>query len=131
MKNNEKFNEKILKELSQLEISFVYIFGSVAKENNSKESDVDIAFFSLKEYDDFFIFQLAQKISLEINKEVDLIQLKKSSTVFQKEVIEHGKVIFEKDNIERSKFEILVLKKYSRLNEERKNIIENYEVKLW
>lgn len=130
MKNNEKFNEKILKELSQLEISFVYIFGSVAKENNSKESDVDIAFFSLKEYDDFFIFQLAQKISLEINKEVDLIQLKKSSTVFQKEVIEHGKVIFEKDNIERSKFEILVLKKYSRLNEERKNIIENYEVKL-
>ena len=71
---------------------------------------------------------MAQKISAEIKKEVDLVQLKKSSTVFQKEVVSKGIVIFEKNHIEREKFENTVLKKYMRLNEERKKILENYEV---
>lgn len=116
----------ILDILKSIDKDFIYIFGSTAKGTATNNSDVDIAFYSQKDYDPFEIFLLAQNIGKTLKKEVDLIQLKNSSTVFQKEVVEHGKVIYEKSHLEREKFEILVFKKYARLNEERKLIIKNY-----
>ncbi len=127
----KEIKDIILEELSEIEKEIVYIFGSYAKGEATQSSDVDIAVYSLKDYDSFDFFLKAQNISKRIKREVDLVQLKQSSTVFQKEVIENGKVIFEKSAIEREKFELLVFKKYSRLNEERKKIIENYGVELW
>jgi|ASRP01.1.fsa_nt_gi predicted nucleotidyltransferase len=118
----------ILEKLKDIDKKIVYIFGSYAKKENTKDSDIDIAFYSENEYDSFEIFLLAQEISAKIKKEVDLVQLKKSSTVFQKEVVENGIYIYEKSSTEREKFELLVYKKYFKLNEERKEIIDNYEV---
>ena len=120
--------EKIIEKLKNIDKEIVYIFGSYAKCENTKDSDVDIAFYSRNEYDSFEIFLLAQEISTEIKKEVDLVQLKNSSTVFQKEVVENGIYIYEKSSTQREKFELLVYKKYFKLNEERKEIIDNYEV---
>lgn len=129
-KNIFEFEKEIVKKIkSKIDaVEIIYIFGSYAEETATEKSDVDIAFYSLKDYSQYEIFLLAQEISAEIKKDVDLVQLKKSSTVFQKEVVSKGIVIFEKNKIEREKFENLVLKKYMRLNEERKEIIENYEV---
>ncbi len=132
MENRKKFEfeKNIIKiiEKNIKNVGIIYIFGSYAKGTERGKSDVDIAFYSLENYSEYEIFLLAQKISAEIKKEVDLVQLKKSSTVFQKEVVSKGVVIFEKNHIEREKFENTVLKKYMRLNEERKKILENYEV---
>ncbi|MGB6127912.1 MAG: nucleotidyltransferase domain-containing protein [Psychrilyobacter sp.] len=124
----DKLIEIILKKLKGIDKEIIYIFGSYAKKENTENSDVDIAFYSKGEYDSFEIFLLAQEISIGIKKEVDLVQLKKSSTVFQKEVVENGICIYEKNSLEREKFELLVYKKYFKLNEERKEIIDNYEV---
>lgn len=132
MENIKKieFEEKIIKIIKEniKNPEIIYIFGSYAEKTATEKSDVDIAFYSLEDYSQYEIFLLVQEISAEIKKEVDLVQLKKSSTVFQKEVVSKGIVIFEKNHIEREKFENLVFKKYMRLNEERKEIIENYEV---
>lgn len=116
----------ILDVLKDIDKDFVYIFGSLAKGTEDDNSDIDVAFYSHNDYDPFEIFILAQNIGKVLKREVDLIQLKNSSTVFQKEVLEHGRVIYEKDPVERERFELLVFKKYARLNEERKTIIENY-----
>jgi predicted nucleotidyltransferase len=116
----------ILDNLKEIDKDYIYLFGSTSKGTATENSDIDIAFYSQTDYDPFEIFIQAQNLGKKLKKEVDLIQLKHSSTVFQKEVVEHGKVIYEKDPIEREKFEILVFKKYARLNEERKLIIENY-----
>ena len=124
----DKTIEIILKKLKDIDKEIIYIFGSYAKQENTENSDVDIAFYSKDEYDSFDIFLLAQEISAGIKKEVDLVQLKKSSTVFQKEVVENGICIYENSSVEREKFELLVYKKYFKLNEERKEIIDNYEV---
>ena len=124
----DKTIQIILKKLKNIDKEIIYIFGSYAKQENTKNSDIDIAFYSKDEYDSFEIFLLAQEISAEIKKEVDLVQLKQSSTVFQKEVVENGICIYEKNSLEREKFELLVYKKYFKLNEERKEIIDNYEV---
>jgi len=122
----QEITSKIIDILKDIDKDFIYIFGSISKGVSTESSDVDIAFYSKKDYDPFEIFMLAQDISREIRREVDLVQLRMSSTVFQKEVVEHGRVIYEKDRGEREKFEILVFKKYARLNEERMKIIENY-----
>ncbi|WP_319372114.1 nucleotidyltransferase domain-containing protein [uncultured Ilyobacter sp.] len=120
----------IMEALEKIDKDFVYIFGSVAKGIENENSDIDIAFYSQNNYDPFEIFMLAQNIGKALKREVDLIQLKNSSTVFQKEVVENGILIYEKDTLEREKFEILVLKKYARLNEERREIIKDYGVDL-
>ena len=124
----EKYADKIIKKLENIECDFIYIFGSYAKGEQNNDSDVDIAFYSLIKHDSYDVFLLAQEISLQLGKEVDLIQINFSTTVFQKEVVENGILIYEKNKIQREKFENLVLKKYLKLNEERKEIIDNYEV---
>ena len=116
----------IMEAMKDIDKEFIYIFGSVAKGIENDSSDIDIAFYSQNSYEPFEIFMLAQSIGKALKREVDLIQLKSSSTVFQKEVVENGILIYEKDSLEREKFEMLVLKKYARLNEERCEIIKDY-----
>ena len=118
--------DSIMEVLEKIDKDFVYIFGSVAKGIENYNSDIDIAFYSRNSYEPFEIFMLAQSIGKALKSEVDLIQLKNSSTVFQKEVVENGILIYEKDPIKREEFEILVFKKYARLNEERREIINDY-----
>ncbi len=124
----EKYADKIIKKLENIECDFIYIFGSYAKGEQSDTSDIDIAFYSTIKYDLYNIFLLSQEISLQLEKEVDLIQMNFSTTVFQKEIVEKGILIYEKNKIQREEFENFVLKKYLKLNEERKEILDNYEV---
>ena len=94
------------------------------------EACIDIAFFSDKSYDEYEVFQSAQEISAILKKDIDLVQLKNSTTIFQKEIVENGQIIYEKNKIDREKFELSVIKKYFTLKEDRKEIIDNYEVEL-
>lgn len=125
MSTEEKVKQIIL---NRIEAEFIYIFGSYASGLQNSQSDIDIAFYSKKVYSSYDIFILAQKLSSELGREIDLVQMKESSTVFQKEIISKGKIIFEKNRLEREKIENLILKKYIKLNEERKKIIDSYEV---
>ncbi len=125
MSTEEKVKKIIL---NRIEAEFIYIFGSYASGLQNSQSDIDIAFYSKKAYSSYDIFILAQKLSSELGREIDLVQMKESSTVFQKEIISKGKIIFEKNRLEREKIENLILKKYIKLNEERKKIIDSYEV---
>lgn len=125
MSTEEKIKKIIL---NRIEAEFIYIFGSYALGLQNSQSDIDIAFYSKKAYSSYDIFILAQKLSSELGREIDLVQMKESSTVFQKEIISKGKIIFEKNRLEREKIENLILKKYIKLNEERKKIIDSYEV---
>lgn len=120
----------ILTELSDLNLKMVYVFGSYNSEYFNDESDIDIAFYSENTYDVYKIFLIAQKISASLKREVDLVQMKLSTTVFQKQILETGELIYESDTGFRQQYELLVLKKYIRLNEERKELIENYKVGL-
>ena len=121
------FNQTILNTLKDLDIDFLYQFGSSVSGKQHSSSDVDLAFYSQCEYENYTIFVLAQDLSAKLGKEIDLIQLKSSSTVFQKEVLSNCLVLFEKEKSQREEYEMILLKKYTRLNEERKEILENYE----
>lgn len=103
----------------------IYLFGSFSKGITHSDSDVDLAFLSDREYDDYEVFMQAQKLANEIGRDVDLIQLRNVSTVFQAQIVSTGKVIYCKDKTKRDWFEMIVFKKYIKLNEERQPILDH------
>ncbi|MDQ6600753.1 type VII toxin-antitoxin system MntA family adenylyltransferase antitoxin [Bacillus salipaludis] len=104
----------------------IYIFGSTAKGNLHKDSDIDIAFLSNnKNLDKYELFLIAQEIAAKCNRDVDLIDLYQASTVFQAQVVHTGKVIYCTDDQTKAEFELKTLKMYTKLNEERSPILKN------
>ena len=112
--------------IEELEAELIYLFGSYAVGKTRDDSDLDLAFLSSKEIDDYQRFLTAQKLASKLNIDIDLVDLAKASTVFKTQIIQ-GNLIFAKNKQQKQQFELLTLKKYSRLNEERKEIIEKIE----
>ncbi len=112
------------------DIQAVYIFGSFSKESELPDSDVDIALLlpvqTAKDTAPILLAEIGYKIKKQIGKDVDLINLRGTTTVFQKEVITTGNRIFCADNYSANEFEMLVLSYYQKLNDERKEIIANF-----
>jgi predicted nucleotidyltransferase len=102
----------------------IYVFGSAAKGKMVEDSDIDVAFLSDRRFGDYEVFMIGQKLASLLDREVDLVDLSKASTVFQVQVVSTGKVIYCNDERRRMFFEMTVLKKYAMLNEERQCILE-------
>ncbi|UNL87600.1 nucleotidyltransferase domain-containing protein (plasmid) [Priestia koreensis] len=109
---------------NELSPNLVYLFGSQAAGNTHTKSDFDIAYLGNRSISHYERFMLAQQLASTLNRDVDLIDLNKSSTVFQAQVVGHGKVLYCTDENGRLMFEMLTFKKYARLNEERKEILD-------
>lgn len=110
---------------SRVKPYLIYLFGSSVTENFREDSDIDIAFLSDEAINDYEIFLLAQEIADMLRRDVDLINLSNSSTVFKAQVIGNGKVIYCSDDNRRMYFEMRAYKEYALLNEERQVILDN------
>jgi predicted nucleotidyltransferase len=123
----EKLKELIVKTLLEQhpDLVTIYLFGSMAQENMGPEGDIDLAILPRKPLDSFKTWKLAQDLSILLHHEIDLIDLLKASTVMRVQVISKGICLYEGNRIEREKFEDHVYSAYARLNEERKEIIED------
>ncbi|MDR3596615.1 type VII toxin-antitoxin system MntA family adenylyltransferase antitoxin [Clostridium sp.] len=102
----------------------IYLFGSGAKNRLRDDSDIDIAFLTDKEVDPYQCFIKAQELADVFNREVDLINLNASSTVFKAQVVGTGKIIYCRDETKRMYFEMRAFKSYAMLNEEREVILK-------
>ncbi|QTL97423.1 nucleotidyltransferase domain-containing protein [Iocasia frigidifontis] len=107
----------------KLSPELIYVFGSYSKNNERKDSDIDIAFLSENEVDEYQIFLFAQKLADKFKKEVDLIDIKQASTVFKIQIIQ-GKLIYNANNYKKMEFELKTLREYANLNEKRKEVLE-------
>ncbi|MFP4020781.1 MAG: type VII toxin-antitoxin system MntA family adenylyltransferase antitoxin [Halanaerobium sp.] len=112
--------------IEELKAELIYLFGSYAGGKARADSDLDLAFLTSEEIDDYQRFLTAQKLASNLNIDVDLIDLSKASTVFKAQIIQ-GQLLYAQNRQQKQEFELLVLKKYARLNEERKEIIEKIE----
>lgn len=65
----------------------MYLFGSASKNQLKPESDIDIAFLSFSDIDEYTCFMKAQELEEIFKRDVDLIDLKKTSTVFKVQII--------------------------------------------
>jgi len=81
-----------------------------------------------EEHADFFIFSdLHSDLEDLVERKTDILNLRKVSTVFQKEVIMANRRIYCADLYAAEEFEMLTLSFYQKLNEERKAILESFE----
>jgi predicted nucleotidyltransferase len=107
----------------------IYLFGSYASGLQKENSDIDLAILlapnEAKKIANFVMSDLQNELEKTLNKDVDLLNLRNVSTVFQFQIISKGKLIFCSNNFAKDEFEMLTISFYQKLNEERKEIIKN------
>jgi predicted nucleotidyltransferase len=105
--------EKVLEKHG--EIIFAYLYGSLAKGEGRRSSDIDIGVFLKKDFkkDVFYEAQLALEIEKEAKLEgVEVVVLNGKSLRFLNQVLRYGKLITSRNEKERIKFETFVTKSY-------------------
>jgi predicted nucleotidyltransferase len=104
----------------------VYLFGSSATEFETQNSDLDLAILIEDKADIVSLWDLSQTIAIKINRDVDLVDLRQASTVFQKEILIRDKRILCRNPKECTLLESQYLSMYLHLNEERKELLKDF-----
>jgi len=102
----------------------VYVYGTYGTEYERNDSDVDMAFLSDENVDVTKRIRLMTDLAGIFDRDVDLIDLKKVSTVMRANVIANARCIFDGDTEERERFEMYAYSSYALLNEERAGILK-------
>ena len=109
----------------------VYIFGTYGTVDERPQSDVDIALLlppqQAKVAAAMALSDVRVELETRLQREVDLINLRQVSTVFQKEIIMAERRIFCADAYAADEFEMLVLSFYQKLNQERQGILDEFQ----
>ncbi len=103
----------------------LYRFGSQANGNIRPESDVDLAVLARHPIPALRRFELAQELAAQLHRDVDLVDLRIASTVMRMQVISTGECLFKESDRRQDEFEDLVYSTYARLNEERREILND------
>lgn len=105
----------------------IYLFGSFGTKYERTDSDLDLAIFCDSLVDTVELWNLSQEIAKKIHRDVQLVDLRQASTVFQNEIIRNEKRIFCSKPKECDRLESIYLAMYLRLNEERKEILDDFK----
>lgn len=105
----------------------IYLFGSYLTGDEWPESDVDIALLLpnavAKKERNIAMSECSLALANSLNKDVDLLNARAVSTVFQNEIISKGRLLYCADRYAVDEFEMLTMSYYQKLNEERADII--------
>ena len=109
----------------------VYAFGSRLGGNPLPESDYDLALLAARPLEPLDRWYLQEELASVARTNVDLVDLRRASTVMRVEVLRNCELLFE-DPAERSTrelFEALALADYARLNEERRGVLSDIQAR--
>ena len=111
------------------DIQGIYLFGSQGAGNAWPDSDIDIALLlpheQAKIEKNLLISKCRFDLEDALHQKVDLLNARRVSTVFQKEII-YGDLIYCGDRYAVDEFEMLTLSYYQKLNEERAGILDAF-----
>lgn len=113
----------VIDALQPFKPAVIYVFGSFGTPSQHPGSDMDIAFLPTVATDPVACFQIANRLSDQLGRSVDLVDLAQASTVFAKEVLRTGTPVESRNPRLQQQFEMLSLADYARLNEERQSIL--------
>lgn len=109
------------------DVQAIYLFGSSGTEYARPDSDIDLALLLpplLAKSEKTLTLNACWSALVNIlDRSVDLVNLRQVNTVFQMQIVETGRVIFEADRNAIGEFEMLTLSYYQKLQEERADII--------
>jgi len=103
----------------------VYLFGSQAREDAGPGSDVDLAVLTLGNLDPMDRWKLQEDLAAQIHQSVNLVDLRRASTVMRVQVLRDGRLLADFQPPVRSAFEASAMSAYARLNEERREILND------
>ncbi len=105
----------------------IYLFGSYSTGNAGSHSDVDIALLPTPKQakDPLLMSRCHIEMENALSKEIDLLNARQVSTVFQKEIIT-GIRLYCADPYAADEFEMLVISYYQKLNQEREGILNAF-----
>ncbi len=107
----------------------IYLFGFHGMTDEHPHSDIDIALLlSLSEAEQtgrLALSDLQLQMEIALGRDVDLLNARLVSTVFQKAII-FGELIYCADRYAVDEFEMLTLSYYQKLNEERAGILAEF-----
>jgi uncharacterized protein len=101
----------------------IYLFGSSVTPGERFKGDIDLALLPRNPLSSWERWEAAQVLAILLNTDVDLVDLRRASTVMQLQVISSGQCLYEREREERERYEDAVFSGYVRLNEERGAIL--------
>lgn len=109
----------------------IYLFGTYGMGDEWPNSDVDIAVLlppeDARRKPHLMMTPCHYALAGALGRPVDLLNARSVSTVFQKEIIQSGRLLYSGDESAIAEFEMLTLSLYQKLNEERKAILDAFE----
>lgn len=122
------FNSHLIAVIKQYipAIRLLYLFGSYASGQTNKNSDIDLAVLLPEKISTVARWEIQQKLALEFNVDIDLIDLLSASTVMQNEIISKGICLYDAENYQ-GLFEMQVMSMYQHLNEERASLLTAFK----
>jgi len=104
----------------------VYLFGSFAKGEAHTQSDIDLAVLLAGNSEPVALWDVGQAIATEINRDVDLIDLRQASTVMQYQIITQGQRLWALDS-QAAIFESFILSEKTNLDTARSGILSDIQ----
>ena len=111
----------------KLKPRFIYLFGSFAKGEGRQDSDIDLAIYMDKEISAYDLFIISNKLSFEVKRDVQIVDLRDIDTVFAAQIVGNRKELYCEDEALKANYNIRAFKDYAKLNEERKVILDAIE----
>lgn len=121
---NSNVSEAVRFLRANLTVKLIILFGSVAKGNDFADSDLDLAFLATHSVSNVQRWELAQELANKLHQEVDLVDLATVNDVFKFQIVSEGKVLYAQDGAD--DFMDRAYTTYLQLNDDRKEIIQNY-----
>ena len=103
----------------------LYAFGSRVRGDAAPGSDLDLALLAPAPLDALVRFALQETLATFAGCDVDLVDLRAATAVMRAQVYASDQLLFEGDAYARQRFEMLALSDYARLNEERRQILDD------
>ncbi|MGB3684138.1 MAG: nucleotidyltransferase domain-containing protein [Rubrobacteraceae bacterium] len=107
------------------ELVAIYRFGSFGTDHERPDSDLDLAVYAGSSLSVVRLWDVAQELATLVGRNVDIVDLATASTVMRSQVIHGGERVYCADELDCETFENYVYSSYARLNEERREILQD------
>jgi predicted nucleotidyltransferase len=108
------------------EASAVILFGSRAEGTDTADSDLDLAVLLPRPADPVPLWEAGEAVARRLGVDVDLVDLRRASTVMQFQIITTGRRLFVQGD-EADRYDMFILAEMTALNEARAPLIADIE----
>ena len=107
------------------EVKLIYLFGSVAENRQTANSDIDIAVHCDRKLNSIEHWDIAAKLAESLGKSIDLVDLITTSVVMRMQITSKGICLYDPHHYA-DEFTMITMSMYQNLNLERAEILSRF-----